>query len=220
MKSKPSTNKICLSFTAQTIEQCYVALNRACWCEFRFDLLFPLQEELLPLMQESRNMIFAIRQTSIENTRFKHFFSEALKFFPVYVDFDSTLIHESEIRSMIEESRQAGAEIIFSYHDYTETPDDTFLNEKVKGLFAAGADVVKVACLTQSENDCYRIMSLYSRFERLIAFGMGNTGSYTRLFSLIAGEKLTYVSPDNAEGTATGQYTLSEMESFLSLLRR
>lgn len=195
-------------------------MQNAAWCEFRFDLLYPLQDELLSLMHDPLKKIFAVRQPSIDNPGFHDFFIKALKYAPAYVDFDSQLLGNPEIVQMIRESRTAGAEIIFSYHDFVQTPSLEFLEAKIHDLFQTGADVVKIVTLAASEKDSSRIMALYERFERLIAFGMGEEASYTRAFSLLNGEKLTYVSPDHHNAIAPGQYSLSEMKTLLSLLLR
>ena len=119
--------------------------------------------------------------------------------------------------------RKRGTEIIRSYHNYEETPDDEGLQMALARCFRYGADIAKVVTNCHGPEDAARLEALYSLVledvdslqGRLVAFGMGEAGRQTRLECLRRGAPFTYASLSAEETTAPGQWTLAEMYSAL-----
>lgn len=115
--------------------------------------------------------------------------------------------------------RECGTELIRSYHNFVETPDDRGLQMALARCFRYGADIAKVVTTCHNESDAARISSLYSVVlenvdsmqGRLIAFGMGDAGRETRIECLRRGAPFTYAALNTAEVTAPGQPVAAEL---------
>ena len=115
--------------------------------------------------------------------------------------------------------RKRGTEIIRSYHNYEQTPDDEGLQMALARCFRYGADVAKIVTACHSPEDAARLEALYSLVledvdslqGRLVAFGMGEAGRQSRLECLRRGAPFTYATLSAEEATAPGQWPLAEM---------
>ncbi len=119
--------------------------------------------------------------------------------------------------------RKRGTEIIRSYHNFEETPDDEGLQMALARCFRYGADVAKVVTACHGPEDAARLEALYSLVledvdslqGRLVAFGMGEEGRQSRLECLRRGAPFSYAALSAEEATAPGQWSLAEMHSAL-----
>ncbi len=119
--------------------------------------------------------------------------------------------------------RKRGTEIIRSYHNFEETPDDEGLQMALARCFRYGADVAKVVTACHDPADAARLEALYSLVledvdslqGRLVAFGMGEEGRQSRLECLRRGAPFSYAALSAEEATAPGQWSLAEMHSAL-----
>ncbi len=112
-----------------------------------------------------------------------------------------------------------GTEIIRSYHNFTETPDDEILQKALARCFRYGADIAKLALQCNAPEDSARIEALYSIVledvpsleGRLIAFGMGEIGKSSRIECLKRGAPFSYASLGEEDATAPGQWATEQM---------
>ncbi len=119
--------------------------------------------------------------------------------------------------------RRHGTEIIRSYHNFEETPDEGVLQMALARCFRYGADIAKVVTTCKDQEDADRIEALYtivlegvdSLQGRLVAFGMGEAGRQTRLECLRRGAPFTYAALNGAEAAAPGQWPADEMRRAL-----
>ena len=119
--------------------------------------------------------------------------------------------------------RKRGTEIIRSYHNFDETPDDEGLQMALARCFRYGADIAKVVTACHGPEDAARLEALYSLVledvdslqGRLVAFGMGEAGRQSRLECLRRGAPFSYAALSAEEATAPGQWFLAEMHSAL-----
>ena len=115
--------------------------------------------------------------------------------------------------------RKRGTEIIRSYHNFEETPDDEVLQMALARCFRYGADIAKIVTACHAPEDAVRLEALYSLAladvdslqGRLVAFGMGEAGRQSRLECLRRGAPFTYAALSEDEATAPGQWSLAEM---------
>ena len=119
--------------------------------------------------------------------------------------------------------RKCGTEIIRSFHDFNGTPDNEMLQMALARCFRYGADIAKIVTTCHSGEDAARLQALYtiiledvdSMQGRLIAFGMGDEYSGTRLECLKRGAPFTYAACSADDATAPGQTSAAEMFSLL-----
>ena len=105
-------------------------------------------------------------------------------------------------------SEVGGEGVIGSWHDFQGTPSKGKLMNVVEKL--SRAELIKVVTMARSLEDGYRVLSLYASEyrERLIAFAMGELGSFSRRASALLGAPLIYTYLD--EPVAPGQIPLRE----------
>jgi 3-dehydroquinate dehydratase/shikimate dehydrogenase len=103
-----------------------------------------------------------------------------------------------------------GAQVITSFHDFEETPDD--LDSLLERVCASPGDIAKLATMARSWSDNRRLLDLFSRKwpKPLIVVGMGEIGQMTRVVGPSRGSFLTYAGL-SANASAPGQLTLREM---------
>jgi 3-dehydroquinate dehydratase-1 len=106
---------------------------------------------------------------------------------------------------------------LVSFHDFHGTPNDRALKGLMKSLSQASVKLAKVVCFSEKPEDGLRLLSLIPYGRRLgievVAFGMGEKLSWTRIVSLILGAPFTYVSASKDAGTAPGQLDILSAKS-------
>lgn len=107
--------------------------------------------------------------------------------------------------------------LLISEHNFERVPSDAELEEYAKELLQFKAPGLKIAAMSNSENDCDRLYKFikknFKKFELFAAFGMGETGKVSRLWSLEEGANLTYGAIGKAE--APGQIDVLTMKNAL-----
>ncbi|MCF0221076.1 MAG: type I 3-dehydroquinate dehydratase [Fibrobacter sp.] len=110
--------------------------------------------------------------------------------------------------------------IIISEHNFTRIPGDQELEDFAKDVKRFKAPGLKIAAMSNTERDCdrlYKFIKKQSRnFKMFAAFGMGETGKISRVWSLKEGANLTYGAIGRAE--APGQIDVSTMKKALDQL--
>ena len=126
-------------------------------------------------------------------------------------------------RSFQKLCRECGTELIRSYHNFEDTPDEKGLQLTLARCFRYGADIAKIVTTCHGPEDAARIEALYSVIledveslqGRLIAFGMGSEGRQTRIECLRRGAPFTYAALSPEEATAPGQPVAKELSSLI-----
>lgn len=122
-----------------------------------------------------------------------------------YVDIE----HDSAIAGFVE---KAGAKIIVSYHNFSETPSDAELREIYQRLTDTGAHVVKIVTFAREITDNLRIFKLLEDANRLtIAFCMGELGQISRILAPKYGSFLSFASLGEGKESAAGQLSAREL---------
>lgn len=208
-------NNICLSIGnidyTDTLEQ----LKKVAIAEIRMDLLTFTDKEFALVFNSHPNLIATYRISGENHEEMVRKINLALENGCKFVDIDiSTPIEFIDLikKKSVELNRQ----LILSYHNFEKTPNTLELGKIVESMFQCGAYLAKIACMANTDDDCDRVLSLYSKYKNLIAFSMGEIGKRTRILSLTMGAPFTYASIEGKE-TAPGQMSYDEMESLLKL---
>ena len=113
--------------------------------------------------------------------------------------------------------RESGAELIRSYHNFVNTPDEEYLEQVLQRCFRYGAHIAKIVTRAEGPEDMLKVFNLYEKAPkgRLIAFCMGPEGRESRFDCLKKGAPFTYAALSPGEATAEGQWTAEEMREKL-----
>jgi len=202
---------ICLSIGnidyTDTLEQ----LKKVAIAEIRMDLLTFTDKEFALVFNSHPNLIATYRISKENHEEMVRKINLALENGCKYVDIDiSTPIEFLDLikKKTVELNRQ----LILSYHNFEKTPNTLELRKIVESMFQWGAYLAKIACMANTNDDCDRVLSLYSKYKNLIAFSMGEIGKRTRLAALKMGAPFTYASIEGKE-TAPGQMSFDEMKA-------
>ena len=166
----------------------------------------------LPLMATLRPEIEGGKWAGSESVR-KQLLLECIE----YVDAVDIELAANEINAEISAAfKKAGKTLIVSNHSFGETPP----NETLKGLLddakRLGADIIKLACLSEHTEDVTRLLSFVeaNKASGLIGISMGAKGAISRIAAPMFGSLLTYTSRD----LNYGQLPLKEMVHMLRVL--
>jgi 3-dehydroquinate dehydratase type I len=125
----------------------------------------------------------------------------------VDVEIDAPAVSRAEV---LRAARLHGCRVIISHHDDERTPTREALTQVVRRAFAAGADIVKIACRVVTPADNATLLGLLDEAEtagRIAVVGMGRLGRLTRVVAPALGSALAYVSFAPGLETADGQPT-------------
>jgi 3-dehydroquinate dehydratase-1 len=107
---------------------------------------------------------------------------------------DTELASAATFAPLLQSARARGVRIILSFHDFRRTPPVEKLRALARRASDAGADLFKVATLTQTATDLARLLSFLSGKSAipLSVMGMGRMGKISRLLFASAGSVLNY----------------------------
>lgn len=90
-------------------------------------------------------------------------------------------------------SNAKNATIIISEHDYQKTPSDDKLRDMITRACAQGADIVKLAVMSNSRGDVQRLLKVTQECTApIVSIGMGPIGTATRVFAPLYGSLFTF----------------------------
>ena len=135
-----------------------------------------------------------------------------------YVDID---LEATNPRKFITETRERGAKIIVSSHNFKTTPESSELTHILDKEIRYDADVCKIVTTVNDIEDnltLLNFLSANSNKARVVCFGMGEKGKLSRLLSPMFGGYFTFASLERGTETASGQMTINEMRASYKLL--
>ena len=121
--------------------------------------------------------------------------------------------------AFIEEIKQTAKrneiKLIFSYHNFDNTPDEEFIYRKLLQAQDMGADIAKVAVMPKDYHDVLTLLSatLAARTEGIkipiVTMAMGHEGGVTRVVGGLFGSDITFANGKNA--SAPGQIPIESL---------
>ena len=136
---------------------------------------------------------------------------------PEWLDLERDCLHDYD--KLREIATPKGVKILISEHNFTRIPSDLELKNYLTDVKRVKADGIKIAAMSNSEDDCSRLYKFAKRakgFKFIAAFGMGETGKISRIWSLKEGANLTYGSIGKA--AAPGQIDVALMRKAIDRL--
>lgn len=208
---------ICIVIKGPTIEEAYQqiaqALKYADLVELRLDYFSQLDITELEKLRFhfSIPMIFALRSQSqggeysqSEDNRLADI-RRLVRLKPDYLDLEHHVPPPfiEEISSQFPEIK-----LIFSYHNFAETPEDDDLEKLYQDMRKVPAFFYKIAVTAQHSLDAMRLLCWTKQFDdQLIVISMGSHGQISRILGPIMKYPITYATLEDNLTTAPGQLT-------------
>jgi 3-dehydroquinate dehydratase-1 len=206
---------ICISISEKDKARLIERLSGVELAEVRLEALSLTVEDVKEIFAKPARLIATMRPGHHSDEERLRILAAAIGAGAAYVDIEldsSTIVREGVLAA----ARKSGCEVIVSYHDFEHTPDQECLRKIVDECFAAGADIAKIACRTNSRADAARILGLLDGEKPVIAIGMGKLGRITRVAAPLLGSPFTYASQGEGEGTAEGQIEARTLRTILA----
>ncbi|MBF0457408.1 MAG: type I 3-dehydroquinate dehydratase [Nitrospirae bacterium] len=102
--------------------------------------------------------------------------------------------------------------IIASYHNFSKTPDDKYLEAVYERGKQTGAHIVKVAVTPNGMDDIRRLTEFQLSHESVVTISMGAMGMASRIFLPLVGSLFTFASLETV--TAPGQLSIDEVRRY------
>lgn len=204
--------KICLSIGNISYDEALQHLQNVSLAEVRMDLLNFTNEQYSSVFSRGECTIATYRsEKDFENLLDRYIQAIELGSTCIDVDINVPEIYRDKIADL---AHIKGCKVILSYHNYEKTPSRKHLSHIIEKMLTSGADIAKIACMAKSTEDCSRVLGLYEKYPKLVAFCMGDIGKITRLTAPLLGAPFTYASIVGKD-VAPGQMSYLEVESFI-----
>jgi 3-dehydroquinate dehydratase type I len=152
--------------------------------------------------------------------RLKKFIIPGVQYIDIEIDTNPKLIKDLIKHT---HSKKKSPEIIISYHNFSSTPSEKALWDKVQKSFKLGADIVKIATFAKTLHDNIRLFNLLEKAKKqnkkLIVVGMGKNGKISRIQGEMLGSKITFVALNGSTKSAPGQLTYEKYKKFATLIK-
>ncbi len=136
---------------------------------------------------------------------------------------DVELCNGPEFIQTIREAAQANnVKLILSYHNFKETPRESFIYAKLAAAQNAGADIVKLAVMPKNYGDVLTLLSATNRARNeiiqgpIVAMSMGAKGAVSRLAGGLFGSDITFAV--GLHSSAPGQIPIDELRRAMDVL--
>lgn len=221
---------ICVSVKEQSLQGCLKALASAPMAELRADLCKLSIAELEEVVASHPNLLITCRIANSSEEFAREQIITAIRKGAKYVDVE--IEAPVDFLEYVKVYAQVnGAKLIISYHDFNGTPSFDELRQIADVCRRKGADIVKIVTTAHNISDAVRTLDLYKlpgwakefttnnysqvKDVKLLAFSMGEAGQFSRYLCLKLGAPYTYCAAEEGAATASGQYTVGEMEELL-----
>jgi 3-dehydroquinate dehydratase I len=185
--------------------------------ELRFDLIGLHPSELCPKIPDGIKTVVTCREGKYNEQERIEILNAAIELGADYVDLELESSDEF-VSGIMPVAEKHGCEVIFSHHDFLETPGIDELRSKMELCFKRGGLIAKVATQIHKQEDVINLLFLYSQPGRKIVLGMGDAGRITRVAAPLLGSEFTFASPDEGSETAPGQMSASQLNAIYNLL--
>lgn len=201
---------ICVSIGKVGLKKCLKTVSDYELCELRLDLLKLDREELKKIFYASKELIASYRKDKLTKA------GRALLEFAInggvsFVDIDINW-NKADKDKILKLARSKGVKTIISYHNNKITPSLNELNKILVKCKKHKPEIIKISCMSKSNADNLRLLSLLDQPEDIIVIGMGAKGQVTRVVAPLLGSFCTYVCLDQKNKTAPGQFSIGEIK--------
>lgn len=207
---------ICVSIGNCSAEECIKALEGLEFAEIRMDTMDISEKDVETIFVQKVKLIATCRPPVPDEKR-KRLLKKAIEFGASLVDIEVDSKEEFK-KEIIEKAKERKCKVIISYHNHEKTPKKAELEHMINWCKEEGADIVKIACMVQSNQDNARLLGLLDSKVPLVIIGMGEKGKIVRKAAPLVGGLFTYASDSNGKELAPGQMTKEELEKLTKVL--
>ena len=210
---------ICIALANISFEECLDAVNTFDFAEIRLDLLELSEEEVSTIFSSNDNLIATCRPGKYTEEERKKLLLRALQSGAAYVDVEVET-GDTFKEEIIRTAKAKGCQIIISYHDFEKTPERAELEHVVRWCSECHPDIIKIACMVNSERDNARLLGLLDSDKRMLIVGMGEKGTVSRIVSPLLGSFCTFAAYSSDKATAPGQISKDALEALISKIEQ
>jgi len=188
-------------------------LRLDCLCEIASQLERKMSKLSAPIIITARDP----REGGANNLSLNKRRELLLRFLPHAKYLDVELGSARAFKPLLAEARKRNVRVILSFHDFESTPSSRSLRAKAGRAKALGADIFKVATLTNKPADLARLVDFLSDEDidiPLSAMGIGKLGAISRLLLARCGSVLNYGSLQQT--LVEGQLPIAVLRSAIS----
>lgn len=126
-------------------------------------------------------------------------------------------------RSLIDDLHRLDCPVIASYHDFSATPDNEDMFDRLQKMEKMDADILKLAVMPSDRRDVLRLMDVTLKASALLSrplvtMSMGKEGLISRMSGEIFGSSITFGCAGRA--SAPGQIDAYDLEKILNLMHQ
>ena len=210
---------LCVSLAERSVAAMLRALRGVRFAEIRLDAVTDLTEEgVRTIFDRPARLMATFRPRGSSESRRIRWLASAIEAGAAYVDVEVET-RPAYRRSLVGLARKKGCKVIMSYHDPRTTRSPAALEKMRERCFAAGADIVKIACLSRGRRDNARLLGLLDDPRPTIVIGMGKAGSVTRIVAPLLGSPFTYAPSASGRKTAPGQIEAADLLSLWKAIK-
>ncbi|MBS3068996.1 type I 3-dehydroquinate dehydratase [Candidatus Micrarchaeota archaeon] len=204
--------KIYVSIAEKTLQECIRALEGLSFAEVRIDALEgkPSAQEIREIFSQPVSLIATCRAGKFSQQEREEMLLLAIEAGAKFVDVELESGREA-VQKIAQKAHAHSCKAIVSHHDFEKTPSSEELEGIVSRCFEAGADIAKVACKVNEQEDNARLLGLLGEGRKIIVIGMGSKGKITRVVAPLLGSEFTFASAGKGKETADGQMEKEEM---------
>jgi 3-dehydroquinate dehydratase type I len=184
--------------------------------EVRLDKLH--EHRLLKEIAEKKSFPLIATDRSARSQRRK---IEALSF-AVSSGFDLVDLEFTEATTAdVKQLKTEGADVILSFHDYSQTPRKEGLTKILGAEKKLGGDICKLVTTARGPHDNLTILSFVESEAldaKVVAFAMGRDGVPSRVLSPLFGAEFTFAALTEDSKTAEGQLSIDALRSAWQIL--
>lgn len=123
-----------------------------------------------------------------------------------------------KIKTLVKEN---DAKLILSHHNFTKTPDEDFIYNKIVEGEKLGADISKIAVMPQNYGDVLTLLNATYRARNtvkvpIVTMSMGEMGGITRIAGGLFGSDMSFAV--GKELSAPGQVPIKDLKAVLNIL--
>lgn len=206
---------ICLCIATKEPQRWRTLAHNEPLVELRADLMELHPEEVAEVVGLCQKAIFTYH-TEVFDDYAERLYMEAIGAHTWAVDID-LLTPTDSLQRVINRAHEEGCKVILSRHYPTTLPLEELISH-AREAFESGCDIAKIVTTATTTSQALVPLGLYDHFEQgsIVAFAMGESGSYTRRLSLLCGAPYTYATPSAEESTAVGQPTIEALRQSLN----